>query len=281
MRQSFRVGINIHLFYFPMTLILASSLLLAQTQDEEVMDLVDKVIQRQSGFYLRMDNWEAIITTINTKMNKHWQPKEVTVVKKKVQVVDMHKSEELLEATKTKNGIPEDVTEEYIKKAREQKEKSKKKELQQNLERRKARKENNKKLKAEDLLPFSEKKKMKYLFSKLADSTVGGRPVYVVEARAKVKSEKRFSGYYYISKDTHDILRINAWPSKNPRFVKELDIEIDLDVYPQGFYAIKRSKIRVNGGFLFIKKVRRVTEEEYSDFTVLDDPGKNDENPEL
>ena len=275
-------GIPRHHYVLLLALLLSSPLqAVISAQSDEVMHIVEKVIERQEDFYLKMDNWRAIVTTTTTKMDKHWQAEEVMVVKKKIQVVNMEKDEVILEAIKTKNGISQDMTEEYIEKSKKQQEESKKKEYEQNLERRKEKKENKTELKADDLLPFSDKKKMKYIFSQLEDSEIDGRPVYVIQALAKVKRDNRFSGRYYISQDTYDILRIHIWPSKNPRFVKELDITIDVDVNPRGYYAIKRSKIRVNGGFLFIKRVRMITEEEYSDYTDLSDVDKIGENPEV
>ncbi len=239
------------------------------TQDIELQDLIVKVSQNQEKFYLKLDNWKATVITTTTKMDKHWQPKEVTVVEKRVEVVNLKKTEEILKAVVTKKGIEVDVTDKYLRKAEKTRAKARQAELSNRLKRKREQGKKNTQLTAEDALPFSEKKRYKYNFSRLEDSLIDNRPVYVVEARAKIKRKKRYNGRYYISKDSFDILKIVAWPSKNPTFVKEAFMEMDFQVYSQGFYVMKKSKLSINAG-IFIKRIRRVTEEEYFDYQVID-----------
>ena len=52
-------------------------------------------------------------------------------------------------------------------------------------------------------------------------------------------------------------------------FVKELDMDIDFEVFPEGNYIQKRLKTRVNGG-PFFKRIMAIFEEERSDIDILD-----------
>jgi len=54
-------------------------------------------------------------------------------------------------------------------------------------------------------------------------------------------------------------------PSKNPKYVKEFEIEMSFEVLPQGYFVLRKSKARINGG-IFIKRIRMTSEEEYSDY---------------
>ena len=117
--------------------------------------------------------------------------------------------------------------------------------------------------------PFEESKRARFKFSRLNDSTINERPVFVIEAVAIEKDEQLFEGEFYIDQKTYDVLKARIKPSENPKFVKELDMDIDFEVLPEGNFIRRRSKTRVNVGPFFMR-VRAIVEEEYSDIDILD-----------
>ncbi len=240
---------------------------------EDIMPLVEAISKRMLEIYLRTDNWKAKVTTIKKNMDNHWQPKEIVTVRKIVESINDQTEERILSVAETKNGLTRDITEKYIRDVEKKKREEKKKEMEQRLQRKKQKKQEkgqDTRINGDDILPFSEKKRRKYQFSRLDDSIINGQPVFVIEARSIVDDKTLYDGKYFINQDTLDIVKVIAWPSKNPRFVKEAVMEIDLLFHPDGFYALKKTKLSVNGGILFIKRVRRVTEEEYSDYEFFE-----------
>ncbi len=115
---------------------------------------------------------------------------------------------------------------------------------------------------------FSEEKRINYNFIKLEDSYIDGKPVYVIESKAKIRNAKLWEGKYYIDKDSFDVLKVNIKPSKNPKFVKELEMEMSFQVLSQGYFVLKKSRMKINGG-IFIKHIRMTVEEEYSNYEII------------
>lgn len=233
-------------------------------QEAELMLLVDRVsIQLET--HPKYDSWRVSVISTTTKMDKNWQPQKVVTVKKIVKVFNKDRTEEILQALETEKGRTKDITEKYIKGAKKQREK---KEQERKL---KGEKEKNRKsleLTWEEIFPFNEEKRINYDFLKLEDSYIDERPVYVLESRAKIKDEKLYEGKYYICKDSYDVLKVNLKPSKDPKFVKEFEIEMSFTVLPQGYFVLKKSKVQINGGIL-IKRIRMTIEEEYSDYEIM------------
>ena len=93
-------------------------------------------------------------------------------------------------------------------------------------------------------------------------------PVFLVEAKAKEKDEKLFEGKYYIDQTTFDVLKIQVKPSKIPKFVDEMDIEMNFKVLPEGNLVIKSTKTRGSGRVLLIP-FRQISEAEYSDYEIM------------
>ena len=56
--------------------------------------------------------------------------------------------------------------------------------------------------------------------------------------------------------------------SKNPKFVKELEMEMTLMILPGNHLVLRSSRARINGG-IFIKHIRMISEDEYSDYEIL------------
>jgi len=233
-------------------------------QETELALLLNEINARQDS-YPKHESWKATVVNTTTKMDKNWQPKEVTVVKKILTVVNQEQTEEVLEVLETKKGVTKDITKKYIEKAKKQKEKAQKKKLQ-------GKKEDNGRsftLSSEEMYPFSQEKRENYYFSKLEDSFFEGRPVYLLQSKAKTKDEKLWEGTYYIDQNTFDVLKLEIKPSKNPKYVKEFEFEMSFQVLPEGYHVPEKVRMKINGG-IFIKRIRMVVEGEYSEYEMID-----------
>jgi len=245
-------------------------------QATELMLLVERV-SKQLDSHPEYDSWKASVTSITTKMDKNWKPQKVTTVKKIIKVFNKERTEEIIQALETEKGKIKDITEKYIKEAKKQKEKEKKKERERKIKGEKEKNRRSLELTWEEIFPFNEEKRINYDFLKLEDSYIDERPVYVLESRAKIKDEKLYEGKYYICKNRFDVLKIILKPSKNPKYIKEFEIEMSFEVLPQGYFVLSKSKARINGG-IFIKRIRMTTEEEYSNYEIMN--SKYVEDPE-
>jgi len=246
-------------------------------QVTELMLLVERV-SKQLDLHPKYDSWKASVTSITTKMDKNWKPQKVTTVKKIIKVFNKERTEEIIQALETEKGKTKDITEKYIKEAKKQKEKEKKKERERKINEEKEKNRRSLELTWEEIFPFNEEKRINYDFLKLEDSYIDERPVYVLESRAKIKDEKLYEGKYYICKDRFDVLKIILKPSKNPKYVKEFEIEMSFEALPQGYFVLRKSKARIDGG-IFIKRIRMTTEEEYSNYEIMN--SKYTEDPEV
>ncbi|MGB9862668.1 MAG: hypothetical protein ACPLPQ_02550 [Candidatus Saccharicenans sp.] len=235
-----------------------------QPGNPEVSELVEKIC-RHLASYPDFEKWQADVVSSYISADKNWQPERIRRVKKHLVVEGETREEKILEAVEIEGGRTKNITEEY-RQARLERLKKLKEEAE------KARKSGQKpaaknQLTKEDLVPFSEKKKALYDFRLVGEDVCQGTKVYVLEARARQKQENLFEGIYYISQETLDPLKMVLHPSRFPTFVREFQVEIELEPW-QGLLMLKKSRLRVYGGFLF-KTVRMVIEEDYSNFRLL------------
>lgn len=218
----------------------------------------------KAGFTYRA--WTADSVTIRTDLDKEGRPEKVTRVSKVVRSADGVRTERILQATETENGREADVTADY---ADEQREREEKERRRREEEARKGTAEGRRRSGSFDLdqiLPFAADKRSAYDF-RLRPSGPAPSPL-VLEARAKVPSDKAWDGVYTIDPVRFDILRAEVRPAKNPRFVKELWAEADIERLADGLLFIRRTRLKVDGGFL-IKHIRMVVEDVYSNPRIL------------
>lgn len=227
---------------------------------EDLTPLLTKITNR-SNSYPENNNIQYTIVQKITEMDKHWKPKKTTVIKTIRKLVDGIPSGEILEAVETEDGASTDIKQ----KAMEQMQK----EMDQINKQRAEQKAQNKIQKPfEELLPFYENKYAMYEFKRLNDDTYNERPVFIIEATAKEKDEKLLEGKYYIDKKTYDVLKAQIKPSQKPNLVKEMDMDIEFQVLPEGNFVINRMKVRADGGLLFMR-MRVIQEGERYDYKIL------------
>lgn len=232
----------------------------SQSSDSNL--LIHRIAERMELFPEYSD-WEAYVITRITEMDKNWKPKKRTIIHKRVRSVGNTRSEDILHAVETKKDESKDVTEKYRERARKAEEKA-------------AREEDNKdknggsfSVNLEELFPFSDDRRDRYDFKQEKDDILGGEKVHVFSVRAKEKTEKMWEGKYYFDTDDLLLLKFELSPAKTPRFVKNAEMAMTFAVGPQGHFIFKTVKMLINGG-IFIKHIRMVYEEEYSEFNVLE-----------
>jgi len=239
---------------------------LGGAQDVDVSALLDRIAKRAET-RPEVEDWRAKAVSVATEMDKNWQPKKTTRITKTVEVTGSERSERVIEALQTEKGVTKDITNKFMREAEERggaKDKPEKNESQSGDGKRGM----SRSLSLEELLPFSQKARQNFTFTRLPDEIIEGRTVYVLESKAKVKGEKFWEGRYFISPESQDVLRVSLTLSKNPKFVKELSTEIDFQVLSDGNFFIKKTWMKVDAGMV-IKHIRMVIEEEYSDIEIL------------
>jgi hypothetical protein len=247
----------------------AAGIITADTalQEEALTSLIEKIAVRMES-YPELENWKAGLLTTNIEVDKKGNPKKLIKIKMLVTVRGDERTEDILEVLRTKKGKTSDITEEYLRKVEKQKAKMEKRKAKQ------AEKENGNsrfKISLEELLPFSMEKRNKYSFELLEEIEHNEIPVYVLKSKAESPGEKYWEGQYLIHKDTYDLLRIEISPSENPKYVKKFDIKMDFAVLPDGYFVVKQVKTWINAG-MFLKRIRMISTQEYSDYEVLDLP---------
>jgi hypothetical protein len=248
---------------------LALLLLAEQTPQQDVGGLLDKLSQRIKASF-DYKNWKASIVSTTTKADKNWAAEEVTVVTKNVKSSAEGKpEEEILKALQTKKGKTTDITQKYAEERRKEREKARQRRAEEQDPPAADDERGGGSVSLDEFLPFSDKKRGDFEF-RLQDKTMlDGQEVSVLDVRARLKDPKNWDGMFYFDPETYDLLRIDLRPSKNPKLVKELEMLIDFEVLQNRFLVLKRTRFKVNGG-IFIKHVRRIIEDVYSHFEVLD-----------
>ena len=194
-----------------------------------------------------------------------------TIVQKTVLMKNKTRQEKIHSAVEIKKGKQKDVTQKYINQAY--------KDMQKAARERKKAKDKNKgdeehggrsmELSLDEMFPFSEKNKDKYDFALLEETAIEGIPVYVLDAKAKQRTKDYFDGIFYINKETWDILRAELQLAKNPGPLKVMEMKMDFEVLPQGYFTLKKIYVRIHVG-LVVKNIRQEVVDEYSDYQILE-----------
>ncbi|MDD8025191.1 MAG: hypothetical protein PHI34_01665 [Acidobacteriota bacterium] len=230
-------------------------------------DLLKGVEARlKAGFTYR--GWTADSTTVITELDKNGRPEKITRVTKIVRVADGVRAEEILKAIVTEDGRDSDITRAYAEEQRTRQEKERKRREEAAREGKAKEGRRSGSFDLDEILPFASDKRPGFEF---ALRPAGGSPYILLEARAKVPDGKLWNGIYTIDPVRYGILRAEVRPSKNPRYVKELWAEADIETLPDGRLFIKRTKFKVDGGII-IKHIRMLVEDSYANARIMDAP---------
>lgn len=165
-----------------------------------------------------------------------------------------------MEATETEDGKTTDITEKISEQVKKQKKNSGDNTGETTPEKEAANPFG-------DFLPFDETQRSEFDFHRLDEDVVDGKDVLVIESVARTKNKERFEGKYYIDQKTLDVLKIDIKPSENPFFVKEMRMEMDFEVLPEGNFVMKKMKAKAVAK-LVVKTIRQVAEVEYSNYQI-------------
>ena len=216
--------------------------------------------------YAVSDSFTVKVISENQEMDSHWQPKKVRHVEKIRHRAGDLVWEDIIRATVFEKGQEKDITE----KAREKAEKHKETAEKKHRESEKNKNKKNKKgmsLAGDDIFPFDKEKRQNFQFVFGPDTTWQGTRVISLVAKAKIKNEKVFNGTYYINPATLDVVGVRLHPTKNPKFVKSMDLKM-------GFVVLGQEKRYFLPAFvwtrvyasLLIKKMRFIINEEFSEY---------------
>jgi len=187
------------------------------------------------------------------EMNSDWKPGTVTRIEKRITLHDSSRMESIIKAVRTgKDGKEKDITEEVIR--NDEKEKKDK-----------SRKSRSMSLDDKELFVFMKEMRSQYDFSWLSDSLLDGKPVKRLAAVPKTRDVKRFFMTYAVHPDSMTVLSVDMTPSKNPKMVKQMTMQMHFFLDSRGHYFMKRFWMRVYVNLL-IKKIRSEISEDYSDF---------------
>ncbi|OGD21524.1 MAG: hypothetical protein A2W03_12155 [Candidatus Aminicenantes bacterium RBG_16_63_16] len=240
-----------------------------QASQEDLESLLDKLSQR-TKLSLDYKSWRASVVSTITKMDKSWNPEEVLLVSKNIGSSDEGEPrEEILKAQQTKKGKTTDVTQKYAEEGRKEREKARKRRAEEQTKTSADEKHGGGAMSLDEFLPFSKSKRKDFEFRLQNPPASEGPAVAVLETRAKVKGPRNWEGTFSFNPETFDLISLELRPSQNPKMVKELAMRIDFEVLQFRYLVLKRTQFKVNGG-IFIKHVRQIVEDVYSDFEVLD-----------
>ena len=240
-------------------LVWAAAPLFSQTVPDLNVVLVNVDARLTAGFGYK--NWTASSTSSQTEFDRHGAVEKVTVVSKIVRVVNGDRDEDILKALETADGKTTDVTRDRAEKARQQWAKEK--------EKRASGGRRSGMVDLDEVLPFAAKQRPLYNFKLRPAGGGEGRKLIVLEAAAKEKDSKLWDGAYTIDPATYDIIRAEVHPSDNPTFVRELWAEADIALLEGKYLFIVHTKMKVDAGFLFVKNVRMLVEDSYTDVKIL------------
>ncbi|MCJ7589266.1 MAG: hypothetical protein MUQ00_15410 [Candidatus Aminicenantes bacterium] len=239
----------------------------SQTEETDLASILDKVAEKTAS-YLPLESWKATVRSVQTKVDKNWKPEKVTNVQRIMTVRKEDYDEQILKADEVEKGRTKDITEKYAKDSRERLDKRRRKEAERKTKGKAADEGDRREMSLKEFFPFEQSRRADFTFSRLADATLDGRAALAIEVKARLKDEKNWEGTYLIAADSFDVLKVVLRPSKNPKFVKELEMEMTLMILPGNHLVLRSSRARINGG-IFIKHVRMISEDEYSDYEIL------------
>lgn len=102
--------------------------------------------------------------------------------------------------------------------------------------------------------PFHPDQRAKYAFSLLPASDKAPGLVRIAFGPAGERSDDVMTGDATVDPETGDVVRLSMRPSKNPRFVDYLTLELEFDARTPAGRALSKLSARGAGGIAFIKK---------------------------
>jgi hypothetical protein len=220
--------------------------------------LVNVEARLSAGFAYK--NWTAASTMTRTEYDRKGAVEKVTFARKNVRVVNGNREEDILLATETADGKTRDVTAAFAKESKKNWDRERE---------RKAKGEKGRSMDLDEIMPFAAKRRALYDFNLQPAEGEGGRKLVALTVKAKEKDSKNWDGTYWIDPVTSDIVKADVRPSDNPTFVRELWAKADLSLVDGKYLFIARTIFKIDAGFLFVKNVRMLVEDSYTDVKII------------
>jgi len=218
---------------------------LHSSDERDINSFLDKVAEKLEQL-ANNESHSVKVVTIVREMDGNYKLKKLTKIEKIVTKKDSTRHIEIVRAIVTEKGKEKDITEKVRKKT----------------------KENDKngnsgfKLTGKEFFPFSPEQRKKFNFSFAADTIINGKPFKVLEVHAREMNEKLFNGIYYINPQDYSLIVARLSPSKNPKMVKKMNLNLRFDYLDDGRYVIRNFRMSTFAKFLF-KKYRFDINESY------------------
>jgi hypothetical protein len=205
-------------------------------------------------------SWSAASTMVRTEYDRHGAVTKVTTARKNVRVMNGIREEDILEAKETEEGRTRDITAAFAKES--------KKNWDRERERR-AKGDKSRSLNLDEIMPFAAKQRGLYDYTLHPAAGPDARRMAALVVKAKKKDSKYWDGTYLIDLVTYDIVKAEVRPSDNPTFVRELWAKADLIPVDGKYLFIARTIFKIDAGFLFVKNVRMLVEDSYTDVKII------------
>ncbi len=235
-----------------------------------VETVLDRVATRLESFNPK-SSWTASISSTQVEHDRKWRPERTTIQTKAVTVTEGRREEEILKVVQTADGKTADITERYLVERRERWEKYRAHQAAEERGKPSPKRSSLRGIRMDDyaaLVPFSAERRKEFSFDIREANAPDGRRVYLLDVRAEVKDTMNWEGTYTIDAATYTPIRARLRPSDRPAFVKEIEVEADFEVFEDVNIIPRRTRVRINAGFLFIKRFHVVSEEVYSDIRI-------------
>jgi hypothetical protein len=237
---------------------------------EDISAFLDRVAARLESFNPKA-SWTASILSTQIEHDRKWQPERTIVQSKAVTVIEGRREEKVLKVVETADGKTADITERFLVEQQARREKYRARQAAEERNRSGAERSPRRGMRMdnlEELLPFSAERRTEFSFGVREGKIPDGRGVYFLDVRAKEDDPMNWEGTYTIDAETYTPIHASLRPSQTPAFVKEIEVEADFGVFEDVNFIPQRTWVRINAGFLFIKRFRVVSEEVYSDIRI-------------
>ena len=235
-----------------------------------VASVLDGVAARLESFNPK-SSWTASVTSTQIEHDRKWRPEKTIVQTKEISVVEGRREETVLNVLETEDGKTADITERFLAEQRERREKYRARRAAEERDNPGAERSRRRGIRLDsfaDLLPFSAERRTEFSFALRETADPDGRRLYLLDVRAKIKDPLNWEGTYTIDAATFSPVHARLAPSETPAFVREIEVEAEFEVLEDVHFIPKRTWVRVNGGFLFIKRIRLISEETYSGVAI-------------
>ena len=236
---------------------------MAQTPDS-----LFKAAEQRMASYAAYDTLKMRSVSKEIECDKHWRPKKIIHIEKRVLRVGEREDINILAAWEEKKDRRKDVTETVRKKTiKEMKKQRKRRESHHHSENCDHAGEGRRmSVGLSTMLPDSAERAL-YTFTVVKDTLIDARSAICIHGETEAESDSLYEGLYYLDKERGDLLMMDVKPAKYPGMVKAMRMKMQFDILPGNYFVLKQLRIQAHASIV-LKTWRMRIEEDYSDFEV-------------